>query len=125
MGRGGGGDVGAGCGGERVAEGGAGAAAAAAAAGGGAAAAAAPEPVFAGHSGFVTGVAAAPEGRALLASVSADRCALLWDPTQRAAVGVVEGVHSDRANCVAFSPDGTMLATVSESGNVVVCRVPQ
>ena len=97
--------------------------AAAAAAGG--AAAPAPEPVFAGHGGFVTGVAAAPEGRALLASVSADRCALLWDPTQRAAVGVLEGVHSDRANCVAFAPDGTMLATVSESGNVVVCRVPQ
>ncbi len=93
--------------------------------GGGEGGGAAAEPVLAGHGGFVTGVAAAPAGRALLASAAADRTALLWDPAKRAPVAVVEGVHGDKANAVAFSPDGTLLATVSEGGSLAVSRVPQ
>jgi hypothetical protein len=77
--------------------------------------------VFAAHTGFVTGVAA---HGGLLASASADRTALLWDPRRRGPIAVVEGIHNDKVNAVSFSPDGTLLASVSEGGVVAVSKVP-
>lgn len=71
-----------------------------------------------GHLGFVTGVAAAP-GRARFASSSADKTVKLWDIGNADAVQTL-ATHNDRVNALAWSGDGTKLASVSDSGTLVV-----
>lgn len=87
------------------------------AAGGGAAAVT----YLAGHSHWVTGVAASPD-KHLVASVSADRSCRLWDTRTRECVHVFGG-HADKLWAVTFSPAGDKLATVSEGGVLGVFSV--
>jgi WD40 repeat protein/serine/threonine protein kinase len=63
---------------------------------------------------YVTTLAFAPEGKTLLTGA---REINLWDP----ATGQLSralGTHSDRAECAAFSADGTVLATGDLNGSV-------
>ena len=71
------------------------------------------------HTDAVTAVAFSPDGR-LLASVSNDRTARLWNvtnPLHPVSVAVLTG-HTDSLNSVAFSHDGRMLATGSSDHTV-------
>lgn len=61
-----------------------------------------------GHNGPVENVAFSPSGLAL-ASASSDQTAVLWDLQTAAPRHVLE--HGDRVQAVAWSPDGTTLAT--------------
>jgi RNA polymerase sigma factor (sigma-70 family) len=60
--------------------------------------------VFRGHGAWVGGVAWAPDGR-LIASADHNHHVLLWE----AATGRI--LHKVKGGCVAFSPDGKVLAT--------------
>jgi hypothetical protein len=68
-----------------------------------------PSRIFSGHSLGLPGVAFSPDG-ALLATVSDDKVARLWNvgsgQTTRTFIG-----HSEGLRGVAFSPDGALLAT--------------
>ena len=81
--------------------------------------------VLAAHLGFITSVAASVSvGCPFIASASADKTALLWDTRKRAPVAVLEGMHSDRVNAVAFCPDGRFLASASDGGLLVLSKLP-
>jgi cytochrome c len=67
----------------------------------------APEATLAGHVGQVTALAASADG-ARLASVGWDGTVRLW--TAATGAGRVIGRHTDRANAVAFLPDGDVVS---------------
>src|SRR4051794_38440960 len=73
------------------------------------------------HTGWVGGVAFAPDSQ-LLATASADGTAILWDVKTGRAVRTFKG-HTDRVVAVAFSPDGRLLATASFDGTARVWDV--
>ena len=66
---------------------------------------------LAGHTSTVWGVAFSPDGR-LLATVSTDTTARLWDPATGEHRRTLTG-HDEPLSSVAFSPDGRLLATPS------------
>ena len=66
------------------------------------------------HDDIVNGVALGPGGR--VASVSRDRRVRLFDP--EAGRAYTTGRHDHWSLCVAFSPDGTRIATGGEDGTV-------
>ncbi|MFE6056062.1 WD40 repeat domain-containing protein [Kitasatospora sp. NPDC056446] len=66
--------------------------------------------VLSGHTGNVTAVAFAPEGR-LLATASEDGTARLWRVATGSLVGAPLAGHRDGVRAVAFSPDGRLLAS--------------
>ena len=82
-------------------------------------------PSLEAHEGWVLGLAFSPDGRAL-ASASADGTVRIWavggllDGTEESAhpLGPPLVGHSNWVNDVAFSPDGTLLATASSDNTV-------
>jgi WD40 repeat protein len=69
---------------------------------------------LAGHDDTVQALAWAPRG-GLLASVSGDRTARVWDPVVGGTLWTLTG-HSHRVGSVAWARDGRMLATASDDG---------
>ncbi len=71
-----------------------------------------------GHRGAVESVAVRGDGK-LLASASggADPCIKLWDPATRKEIATLRG-HKGDVNCVAFSPDGALLASGGDDKTV-------
>jgi sugar lactone lactonase YvrE len=67
-----------------------------------------------GHTGLVYGVAFSPDGT-LIATVSDDDTAVLWDVATGRTVRALTG-HTRDIAWVAFSPDGTLLATSGTDG---------
>jgi WD40 repeat protein len=87
--------------------------------------------VLKGHRGAVTSLAFDPEGK-LLASGSWDNTAMLWDVASRSALHKPLRGHLDNSdplemavgvNAVAFSPDGTLLATTGNDNRVLLWNV--
>ncbi|MGK5629365.1 nSTAND1 domain-containing NTPase [Streptomyces sp. URMC 123] len=68
-----------------------------------------------GHGTNVYGLAFSPGPSPLLASTGENGAVTLWDPSRIAMTG-----HTDRVNKVAFSPDGTTLATASDDGTAAL-----
>jgi WD40 repeat protein/V8-like Glu-specific endopeptidase len=84
-----------------------------------------------GHGGEVTAVAFSPDG-IRLASASADGTARIWSATATTASGTASGTgtgqavlrgHGGTLNAVAFSPDGTRLATTANDGTARIWSV--
>ena len=74
--------------------------------------------VLEGHTDFVWGLAWSPASNPLLlASASQDGSVRLWDAESRAQTAALE---TDRAMCVAWSPDGKQLSVGTYSGEVQV-----
>ncbi|WP_331744302.1 hypothetical protein [Kitasatospora sp. NBC_01300] len=71
---------------------------------------------FTGHTGAVTAVAYAPDGRTL-ATGSADHTVKLWDTTTHRMLATLTG-HTGIVNAVAFSPDGRTLASAGADHTV-------
>ncbi|MFD4531689.1 cytochrome D1 domain-containing protein [Kitasatospora sp. NPDC058397] len=71
---------------------------------------------FTGHTGAVTAVAYAPDGRTL-ATGSADHTVKLWDTTTHRLLATLTG-HTGIVNTVAFSPDGRTLASAGTDRTV-------
>ncbi|MFJ5069220.1 cytochrome D1 domain-containing protein [Kitasatospora sp. NPDC088556] len=71
---------------------------------------------FTGHTGTVTAVAYAPDGRTL-ATGSADHTVKLWDTTTHRMLATLTG-HTGIVNTVAFSPDGRTLASAGADRTV-------
>jgi WD40 repeat protein len=66
-------------------------------------------------------LAAAPDGR-LLATGGTDKAIRLWDPATGTKLGQFTG-HPGRIRGLAFSPDGTRLASAAEGGTDLVWDV--
>ncbi|MFG6194348.1 NACHT and WD repeat domain-containing protein [Nonomuraea sp. JJY05] len=71
-----------------------------------------------GHAGDISGISLSPDGGTLATVSIADRTARLWDLTTYEQIGgVLRGTGSDLGfYAVAFSPDGTRLATGGRDG---------
>ncbi|MEV0196165.1 AAA family ATPase [Nonomuraea sp. NPDC050691] len=71
-----------------------------------------------GHAGDISGMSLSPDGGTLATFSIADRTARLWDLTTHKQIGgVLQGAGSDLGfYAVAFSPDGTRLATGGRDG---------
>lgn len=78
--------------------------------------------VLHGHDGIVTGVAFAPHG--LLASVSRDKTVKLWDAATSRELATLECHTTHVAGSIAFSPDGSFLASGSISDGIVILWKP-
>jgi WD40 repeat protein len=73
--------------------------------------------VLRGHKHWVTGTAVTPDGKAV-ASSSQDKTVRIWDPAGWDRVtgkGRITLRHPEEVNCVAFAPDGKILATGTTS----------
>jgi WD40 repeat protein len=71
-----------------------------------------------GHARGLTGVTFSPDGR-LLATVSYDKTARLWNPATGQCLHTLTG-HTEWVTGVTFSPDGRLLATRSQDRTVRV-----
>ncbi|WP_242380448.1 nSTAND1 domain-containing NTPase [Actinomadura luzonensis] len=71
-----------------------------------------------GHTGDISGISVSPDGRTLATVSVADRTARLWDLAAHEQIGgVLRGAGSGLGfSSVAFSPDGTRLATGGRDG---------
>ncbi len=76
-----------------------------------------------GHRGFVTSVAAAPAAPGVLASAGADKAVKVWDARKRECLHTFEGA-TGTVWAVAWAPSGTKLASVSESGGLMLHNLP-
>jgi WD40 repeat protein len=72
-----------------------------------------------GHIGSVAGVAFSPVGPPRIASCGTDGLVKLWDAERGQELLTLTG-HGGPVQCVAFSPDGRLLATCSRDGTVRV-----
>jgi WD40 repeat protein/serine/threonine protein kinase len=70
-------------------------------------------PPFRDHNLVIHGLAFSPRGRDLLASADVDSKVRLWDVRTGQELCVLVPQHAARAVCVAFSPDGELLASGS------------
>jgi WD40 repeat protein len=75
-----------------------------------------------GHHSVVDKLAFSPDGR-ILATVSDDKTAILWDVTRRTPLGPPLVGHRDKVASVAFSHDGRTLATGSTDKTVILWDV--
>jgi WD40 repeat protein len=81
--------------------------------------AAPPEPLtLKGHTGWVSGVAFAPDGKTI-ATASADGTVKFWDAASGKELATLKA-HDDIVAAVAYSKDGTRFATVSFDGRAKV-----
>ncbi|HLY10840.1 MAG TPA: serine/threonine-protein kinase, partial [Planctomycetota bacterium] len=72
-------------------------------------------PVLEGHTDRVLSVAFSPRGDRL-ASGSSDHTIRLWDPV-RGTLLATFGPHAGKVEAIAFSPDGSLIASVTEAGD--------
>jgi WD40 repeat protein len=71
---------------------------------------------FAGHSGWIVGLAFSRDGQTL-ASASTDQTLRLWDVARKAKTRRFQG-HTDEVWAIAWSPDGQNLVTGGKDGSV-------
>ena len=90
--------------------------------GGGAASTAPLIASIAGHTGSVTALSGSPD-RPLLASGSADTTLRIWDARRREQVHLF-GSNTDRLHAVAWSLDGSRVASASDRGVLGLFPVP-
>ena len=72
-----------------------------------------------GHSGLVESVSFSADGHQLV-SASSDTTVKLWDVSTGREVRSLPAGHDNFANCIALSPDGHLLASVSEQDTAAV-----
>jgi WD40 repeat protein len=83
--------------------------------------------VITGHAGFIYGLAWSPDGQ-FLATAGADKMVNVWDLSSDSAIPLTDGQppstsipgHRDIVTSVAFSPDGTLLASGSVDATVIL-----
>jgi WD40 repeat protein len=72
---------------------------------------------------FPYAAAFSPDGSLIVGGGSRGDVAI-WDAATGSVIAVYEGAHTDSVSEVDFSADGTMFATISYDGTIVVWRVP-
>jgi WD40 repeat protein len=77
-----------------------------------------------GHRRGIRALAYAPGSESLLASAGDDRQLRFWNPANGESSEPLSG-HGDSLVCLAFSPDGTLLASGGRSGSLVVWSVAE
>src|SRR5262245_9549660 len=81
-----------------------------------------PMHTLAGHRHAVRAVAYAPGSRPLLASAGDDRSIRLWDPGSGQELTLLAS-RRDGLLCLAFAPDGSLLAAGGRAGSISVWNV--
>jgi WD repeat-containing protein 61 len=74
-----------------------------------------------GHSSWVLGVAACPDGKRV-ASCGSDKRVRVWDPSARQCLHTFDS-HTEQVWAVCFSPDGKKLASVGDDAVVQIYDV--
>lgn len=78
---------------------------------------------FSGHLHWVTSLDYSRD-TGLLLSTSADRSIKVWDVEKREELAKFEGQHPSAVTCGRFSFDGSLIASVSDKGTLVVVKSP-
>ena len=78
---------------------------------------------FSGHGSWVLDVAVEPTSGACFATASSDGRVRLFDLASRSLAQVLQGEHGDQVWGVAFSGDGSMLASCGDDRQLVVYAV--